>query len=210
MSDDASVIADIFPDLKTWFPELEAASEIADPESARFRLLDSTSTFLGKTGVAVKPMMLILDDIHWADTPTLQLLQFLARYISESRIVVVGTYRDTELSRRHPLSETLADLNRERNYSRHLLRGLGDDEIRRLIEELGNAPSSAETAAKIATQTQGNPFFIREIAYELADETQPGLEMRIPEGVREVVGKRLNRISERCQRRARKRRRHWA
>lgn len=144
-------------------------------------------------------MMLILDDVHWADAPTLQLLQFFARYVPDSRIVVVGTYRDTELSRRHPLSETLAELNRERNYTRLLLRGLADDEVRPLIERLGNTPASTETTAEIVSQTQGNPFFVREIAYDLANEAQSarsGLAIRIPEGVREVVGKRLNRISE--------------
>ena len=195
MGDSASVIADIFPDLKSWDPDIKPPVAESDPESARFRLFDATSTFL--TGISQdQPMMLILDDVHWADAPTLQLLQFFARYVADSRIIVVGTYRDTELSRRHPLSKTLADLNRERNYTRHLLRGLDENEIRQLIDELGHDGAASGISAEIVSQTQGNPFFVREIAYELASDDKSASLVRIPEGVREVVGQRLNRISE--------------
>ena len=195
MGHSASVIADIFPDLKSWDPAMEPPDTLSDPESARFRLFDATSTFIASTSQE-QPMMLILDDVHWADAPTLQLLQFFARYVQDSRIIVVGTYRDTELSRRHPLSKTLADLNRERNYTRHLLRGLDENEIRQLIDELGHDGASSGVSAEIVSQTQGNPFFVREIAYELASDDQSGSLVRIPEGVREVVGQRLNRISD--------------
>ena len=92
--------------------------------------------------------MLILDDVHWADAPTLQLLQFIARYVPDSKILLVGTYRDTELSRRHPLSETLAELNRERNYQRLTLRGLEETEITQLVNALSTNPASTETTAE--------------------------------------------------------------
>jgi DNA-binding CsgD family transcriptional regulator len=195
MGASAEIISDIFPDINAWAPDLAPPPVVDDPESARFRLFDSASNFLVAAS-ASQPLMLVLDDVHWADAPTLQLLQFFARYVSESKIVVVGTYRDTELSRLHPLSGTLADLNRSRNYTRLLLRGLADTEIRNLVQELGSARATDEINAKIIEQTQGNPFFVKEIAYELANEVQIGRVMRIPEGVREVVGKRLNRISE--------------
>ncbi len=190
----ASVISDIFPDIKNHFPKLEPAPVVADPESARFRLLDSTSTFFINAS-RTQPLMLVLDDIHWADAPSLQMLRFFARNIPESRIILAGTYRDTELSRQHPLSETLAELTRERSYRRLQLRGLAEDETRHLLEELGNTAASSQTAAEIASQTQGNPFFVKEIAHELADLPQSGQPIRIPESVREVVGKRLNRLS---------------
>jgi DNA-binding CsgD family transcriptional regulator len=174
---------------------MASAPMLDDPESARFRLFEATSTFL-QSASREQPLMLIFDDVHWADATTLQLLQFFARYVSDSRIIVVGTYRDTELSRRHPLSETLGELNRERHYQRITLRGLEDNETRRLIDAVGPVSASPETAAIIASQMQGNPFFVTEIAYELGSETRPNQPIRIPEGIREVVGKRLNRISE--------------
>ena len=195
MGESANVIADIFADLKAWDENMKPPPALGDPESARFRLFDSVSTFLARVSQE-QPTLLIFDDAHWADAPTLQLLQFFARYVSDSRLIVVGTYRDTELSRRHPLSETLADLNRERVFTRTLLRGLAESEIHKLIEDLGVARPSSETTAEISSQTQGNPFFVKEIAYELANEDSTNQEIRIPEGVREVVGKRLNRISE--------------
>jgi DNA-binding CsgD family transcriptional regulator/tetratricopeptide (TPR) repeat protein len=194
----ANVVADIFPDVKTWLPDLEPPPPIDMPESARFRLFEATSSFLLNASTN-QPLMLILDDAHWADAPTLQLLQFLAPQISNNRLIVVGTYRDTELSRRHPLSETLADLNRERNYARIRLRGLADQEIRSLVNQISDVEATAETADQIVSQTEGNPFFVKEIAYDLAigyDPLTPQQPIRIPEGVREVVGKRLNRISE--------------
>ena len=195
MEDRAAIITDLFPDLKTWEPEMASAPTLDDPESARFRLFEATSTFL-QSASHEQPLMLIFDDVHWADATTLQLLQFFARYVSDSRIIVVGTYRDTELSRRHPLSETLGELNRERHYQRITLRGLEDNETRRLIDAVRPGSASPETAAIIASQTQGNPFFVTEIAYELGNESRPNQPIRIPEGIREVVGKRLNRISE--------------
>ncbi|MBC8452986.1 MAG: AAA family ATPase, partial [Chloroflexi bacterium] len=194
----ANIIADIFPDIKNWNLNLEAPPSMDVPESARFRLFEATSAFLTNAS-SQQPLMLILDDAHWADAPTLQFLQFFARQLSNSRIIIIGTYRDTELSRRHPLSGTLADLNRERNYTRITLRGLADQEIRSLVDQMGSVETTVEMADKIVSQTQGNPFFVKEIAYDLAtghDPENPNQPFRIPEGVKEVVGKRLNRISE--------------
>ena len=62
--------------------------------------------------------MLVLDDLHWADEGSLRLLEFVARELAEARLLLVGTYRDVELSRRHPLSQTLAELTRERLFER--------------------------------------------------------------------------------------------
>ena len=88
-----------------------------DPEQARFRLFDSVTTFL-HNAAASHPLVLILDNLQWADKPSLLLLEFLALELGRSRLLVVGTYRDVELSRQHPLSETLGELTRERPLQR--------------------------------------------------------------------------------------------
>ena len=97
-----------------------------EPEQARFRLFDSITTFL-KNAARSQPILLVLDDLHWADRSSLPLMEFLAKEIGVSRLLVVGCYRDVEISRKHPLSETLAQLARESagvGFQRHLLRGL--------------------------------------------------------------------------------------
>ena len=99
----AADIAEIVPDVKEQLPDLEPAPAL-DPEAARFRLFDSITSFL-KGASTSKPLVLVLDDLHWADESSLLLLQFLARELTGSRLLVIGTYRDVELSRRHPLAE---------------------------------------------------------------------------------------------------------
>ena len=81
-----------------------------------------------------RPLVLVLDDLHWADHPSLLLLEFLARELSGTRLLVVGTYRDMELSRGHPLSLTLGGLTRERLFQRVLLRGLDREDVARYIQ----------------------------------------------------------------------------
>src|SRR5207302_4556797 len=81
----------------------------------------------------VQPLMLVLEDLHDADRGTLDLLTFLVRNLQGARLLVVGTYRDVEVDRQHPLSATLADLRRAGNFSRVVLRGLTADEVQRMI-----------------------------------------------------------------------------
>jgi len=118
----AADIAEIIPEIRQKLPELEPPQPL-EPEQARFRLFDSITTFL-KNASERQPLMLVLDDLHWADKPSLLLLQFLAREMGGSRLLVVGTYRDMELSRQHPLSDTLAQLSREPVFRREVLGGL--------------------------------------------------------------------------------------
>ena len=209
----AADIAEIVSDVTERIPDLEPAPELA-PEAARFRLFDSVTAFL-KGASRTKPMVLVLDDLHWADESSLLLLQFLARELAGSRLLVVGTYRDVELSRQHPLAETLAELTRERLYERVLLRGLSRDDVERFIEVTAGVASPRGLATAVHTQTEGNPFFVTEVVRLLVQEGELASEkanegkslrqgsgqawtVRIPEGVREVIGRRLNKLSERC------------
>ena len=203
MGPGAADIAEIVPDLRGTLPDLKTPLPL-EPEAARFRLFDSITSFLKNVSQS-HPLMLVLDDLHWADQSSLRLLEFVARESGESRLLLVGCYRDTELSRQHTLAETLAQLSREPVFRRQALRGLGQDELGQFIEATTGVQLSQELTGTLYAHTEGNPFFMTEVIRLLSDSgemtsghigTSEGL--KIPEGVREVIGQRLNRLSELC------------
>jgi DNA-binding CsgD family transcriptional regulator/DNA polymerase III delta prime subunit len=203
MGPGAADIAEVISAVREKLPGLEPPPAL-EPEQARFRLFDSVTTFL-KNATQSQPLVLVLDDLHWADKPSLLLLQFLARQLAESRLLVVGCYRDVELSRQHPLSETLAQLSRLPLFQRKLLQGLSKEDTERFIEATAGIRPPQSLAATIYAHTEGNPLFVKEVVRflserkELVTEEMAGpQDTRIPEGVREVIGQRLNRLSGQC------------
>ena len=157
--------------------------------------------------------MLVLDDLHWAGHPSLLLLEFVARELGNSRLMVIGTYRDVDLSRQHPLSQTLGELTRERLFQRVLLRGLDREDVGRFIELASGLTPPAGMLEAVHRQTEGNPLFVTEVVRLLVQEgdlaqgpstgsgrtgERVSWSVRIPEGVREVIGRRLDRLSQRC------------
>ncbi|MCH7735651.1 MAG: protein kinase, partial [Chloroflexi bacterium] len=206
MGSSASVIAEIVTDVKDRLPDLQPPPQMDDPDSARFRLFDSITSFL-KTASQARPLVIVLDDLHWSDQPTLSLLEFMARELSQSRLMLVCTYRDMELNRRHPLTITLGDLSRERLYERVLLRGLSEHDVARFIEIAAGIQPPPELSATVHRHTEGNPLFVTEVVRELVQSgdiakkrgsDDSSWSVRIPEGVREVIGRRLDRLSERA------------
>jgi DNA-binding CsgD family transcriptional regulator len=199
----AADIAEIVFEVRGKLPGLEPPPAL-EPEQARFRLFDSITTFL-KNAAQSQPLMLVLDDLHWADKPSLLLLQFLARELEGSRLLVVGCYRDLELYRQHPLSDTLAQLSRLPVFQRVMLRGLSQEDTSQFIQATVGIRPPPRLVETVYAHTEGNPFFLKEVIRllsergELAAVEIGGPEgIRIPEGVREVIGQRLNRLSEQC------------
>ena len=183
-----------------------------DPEQARFRLFESLTVLL-RNATQRRPLVVIIDDLHWADEASLLLLEFLARELGPARLLLLGTYRDVELRRGHPLSETLGALAREGTTDRVLLRGLAPDEVRRFIEQTAGISPPPELVETLYRETEGNPFFVSEVVRMLAAEgrlarvpADGSWSHEIPQGVREVIGRRLNRLSSATQRGARQRR----
>src|SRR5205085_8925378 len=115
--------------------QVEVRPPSADPDEDRWRLYQALSAFL-KNASAVQPLLVILEDLHWADRGTLDLLVFLARQLSGARLVIVGIYRDIEVDRSHHLSGALADLRRLRGFERITFRALANDEARRMLSSL--------------------------------------------------------------------------
>lgn len=124
---DASELPRIFAGLRTQ-PNYVPPAEASDPDVAQFRLFEAYAHLLGAYSTET-PLLVVLDDLHWADKPTLLLLVHVARELGRMRVLLVGTYRDTELARTHPLSETLAELNRGDGFTRINLGGLTRDEV---------------------------------------------------------------------------------
>jgi len=162
----------------------------------------------------VQPLVVILEDLHDADRGTLDLLTHVSRNLGGSRLLVVGTYRDIEVDRTHPLSATLAELRRVASFRRVLLRGLTADEVQRMLSLLSGQEASWRLVEAVHRQTEGNPLFIQEVLRYLVEEglikredgrwrrasDETPLEMGIPEGLRDVIGKRLARLSVECNR----------
>jgi DNA-binding CsgD family transcriptional regulator len=198
----AADIADIVPEIRGRMPGLEPSAPLGDPAEARFRMFESIRQFLAGLG-GHRTLLMALDDLHWADAPSLRLLEFLAPDLARSRILLVGTYRATELSRRHPLSNTLGALARAPHFARLNLAGLNDEEVQAFIAAAG-ATVPAGLAKTLHDQTEGNPLFLREIVRFLEQRGALGADemstaaMRIPEGVTEVIGRRLNLLSAGC------------
>ncbi len=202
----AAVIAGLLPEVAEILGELPATRAM-EPDQARFRLFDAIATFL-KNAAAEQHLLLVLDDLHWADEPSLLLLEFLARQITDSRLMVVGTYRDAGLTPQHPLGRTLAQLSRQDGFHRHLLDGLDEDEIGRFIAgETGFSPSP-RLVDLVRAHTEGNPFFLAEVVRLLAERgelaSDPDLgameHLAIPQGVWDVISQRLGRLSSDCNR----------
>jgi DNA-binding SARP family transcriptional activator len=199
----AADIAQMLPELHELFPDLPPPPSL-DPEGARFRLFDSTASFLRAAGES-QPLVLVLDDLHAADEPSLLFLQFLARSLREAPVVVVGAYRDTE-PRRGALNEAIAEARRE-PITRHIrLGGLDEDEVAAVVELIGGTRPREELATALCRETEGNPLFLGELVRLLASEgrleeaASDTRALSIPQGVREVIDQRLRHLSDDCKR----------
>ena len=204
LSADAAVVARLAPAITEAVPDAgEPIPITADAETAR--LHDAVGQVLIRLGDA-GPVALVVEDLHWADDATVGMLRTLARVAARTHVLVIGTYRETDLDRRHPFAKALPELQREVEVTRIALDGLGPDDVQALLERISGHPVPPEFAQRLAAETDGNPFFLRETLLHLADEGQLrvedgvwvaalGAELSIPAGVRDVIGRRLSRLS---------------
>ncbi len=193
----APELAALFPDLSPAAPPLEAPD--------RFRLFESAVSVLRRAS-RDRPLVVGIEDLHWADVPSLILLQFVAQSIGTQAILLVATCRDLDLDLAHPLPQALGELVRQAHGRRVQIEGLPGAEVRELLSEiLGNRARRALSEA-VFEKTEGNPFFIREVAHMLADQGATDLESQlqlvresIPRSVREVLSQRLANLPESCR-----------
>jgi DNA-binding SARP family transcriptional activator len=198
----APYLAELLPELDELLPGLPGPP-VRDPAGARFRLFDAASSLL-RTAAEDAPLLLILDDLHAADESSLLMLRFVAGWMADSRLVVLGIYRDTETGPGHPLAAMMGDLEREPHTRRLSLAGLAPAEVGRFVElRTGRAPPDG-VVTEIHDRTLGNPLFVGEIVRLFAADGDPermeaAAVAGVPPGVRDVISRRLESLPDRSR-----------
>ena len=211
LSGGASDVAKLVSEIRTRLPDVPQVPARSDEEE-RYRLFESVSSFLANAAHAY-PIVLVLDDLHFADVPTLRLLQHLTRHLDSSRLLVIGIY-EAPLHGRHPLAHVLVELRREHRSESIVLRPLTRQEtgdvLSAFAEDKLDAPPGVFDA--IHRHTEGNPFFVQEILRHLVETgaitsvagrwvVDRGTvdALSVPRGVRDLLEGRLARLSDRCR-----------
>ncbi|HWT92589.1 MAG TPA: AAA family ATPase, partial [Solirubrobacteraceae bacterium] len=176
---------------------------LGERDTQRYRLFEAVATALAALS-GERGLLLVLDDLHWADRTTLLLLRFLARIDGTGRVLLVATYRDDEVGDSHPLSDLLADVWRDRRFERVPLEGLDETETAALVATKVEADTTSSFVRRLVTQTSGNPFFIEETIRGLRPAARESacldedelIATGVPEGVGDVIVRRLGTVGE--------------
>jgi tetratricopeptide (TPR) repeat protein len=206
LGDSAPEVAKLMPELRRIFPDVPPAIELPPEQQRRF-LFNAYREFVDRS-CRITPVAAILEDLHWADEPTLLLFQHLAQTVASIPLLIVGTYRDVELDVTRPFAHTLETLLRQRLASRISLQRLPQPDVESMLRGLSGHPPPAALSRVIFAETEGNPFFVEEVFKHLAEDgklfdasgtwrTDLRVDtLAVPEGVRLVLGRRLRRLSE--------------
>lgn len=201
MGPGAGDIVQMLPDVRDLFADLPVAPG-GGSESARFQLFDSTATFLRNAALA-RPILVVLDDLHAADTPSILFLSFLASQLSDMRVLLVGTYRDVALTPEHPLTSAIGEVTREPLTRSLVLDGLGADAVGQFIRSSANLTPHDHLVAAVWRETSGNPLFVGEAVRLLSAEGRLGevgdlplLRVAVPASVRAVIARRIGHLDE--------------
>ncbi len=206
----APEVGRLLPDLRRRFPDMPQSLEMPPEQQRRF-LFKSIAAFFERAGHA-RTLVVLIDDLHWADESTLLLLRHLAPQLETIPMLVLGTYRDVELDLQRPFAEVLETLIRQRLAKRINVRRLPEAGVRDMFAVLGGPSPPPALVESIHDETEGNPFFVEEVFHHLAEEGvlfgEAGAwradldveELQVPEGVRLVLARRLRRVGDDTQR----------
>jgi tetratricopeptide (TPR) repeat protein len=208
LGEEAAEVARLMPQLRRMFPDIPPPLEVP-PEQSR-RLLLSSFTKVIERAARTNPVILVLEDLHWADEGTLSLLDHLARSISTMRVMVIGTYRDSELGPASPLAHSLEGLIRQHLSETTDLRGLSRTAVGEMIRGLTGHEPAAALVSLIYSTTEGNPFFVEELFQHLVERGRLNAEgelrdplgvedIEVPDNVLLVLRRRVARLSEGAQ-----------
>ncbi len=194
-------VAHLVPELLERVPGL-AVPPLPEGEAGRFRLLDVVVTLLARVA-RTRALVLVLDDLHWADEPSLELLHLLARRVAASPILVIATVRDTDIGRHDERARLLARLAREGASS--LLQGFSAEDVGELFAHAAGFDPPPGLVAAVHERSDGNPLFVREIVRLLAADrmlaargTQASWAQQIPAGIQETIRRRVERLPPGC------------
>ena len=205
----AGEISLLLPELRRRMPDIPAPQEVPPEQQQRYlfnALLELTERLSGAV-----PIVVLLDDMQWADESTMLLLEHLAPHLPRLRVLYVITYRDVAADMGEPFQRALARLSRLDSVSRIALHDLGRDEVATLLTRLGGADPPASIVDVIYRETEGNPFFVQSVYRHLAEEGRlfdaegkwrsdlDAGSLAVPESVRLVIGQRLKRLGEETQ-----------
>jgi class 3 adenylate cyclase/tetratricopeptide (TPR) repeat protein len=200
----------LLPELDERIPDVPRPRE-TDPDTERYLLWGAVLGLLREAS-SEEPLVLILDDLHWADKPTLQLLKHITSQGHEVRTLTIGTYRESDIARGHPLLEILAELRQEQGVERIALKGLDEHDVVQIMEQAAGHEldeAGRDLAKELFRETDGNPFYTGELLRHLLEsggvyQQESGRwtvrddlsKLELPESVREVVGRRIERLGE--------------
>jgi tetratricopeptide (TPR) repeat protein/predicted Ser/Thr protein kinase len=202
----ASELARLAPEIGDRLSRLPANPPLS-PQEERLRLFDHVARFF-QSLASGHGLLLFVDDLHWADQGTLVLLRYLLRALRDDRLLLLATYRDTELDRAHPLAAALVEWTREQAVSRLSLSRLTAADTADLLATLFGAEQvTDEFATAIYGETEGNPYFVEEVVKALVEQGQiyrkdgewqrlEMAELTIPQSVVEAIGRRLSRLGQ--------------
>lgn len=201
--DSASLIAAVGPgeraQLARLAPDLSASNmpsaDDGGSEQARFELLNAAASFLERAA-RIRPLAVVLDDLHWADQSSLDLLQFVARRAHQVPLLVIGAYRHDEIEPGSAAARVLGELAGTAESLR--LAGLDDDEVAELMQLVVGEDIADRWAAEVIRRSGGHPFFVRELSHLLAGHPAHGDRVAVPDAVREVIARRLARLAPAC------------
>jgi tetratricopeptide (TPR) repeat protein len=201
----APEIARIAPALRRAFPDIPPPLELP-PELAQRYMWNSFSEFMARAAQG-RPLLLVLEDLHWADESTVLLTEYLAPLLPEMPVLLLGTYRDLELDLYHQLTRVIGQLRRRRLVDQLSLRRLSSNGVRAMLQALAGQAAPEELVRVIDSETEGNPFFVEEVYLHLVESgvlvdddgrLRPDLridELSVPESIRLVLGQRLDRLT---------------
>ena len=209
MGDLAPEIAAMVPSLRRTYSDIPPLSEA--PADQQRRLIFGAFLEYVQRATQKSPGVILLDDLHWADEPTLQLMLHVAPHLASMRLLIVGTYRDVELDVKRPFAKTLESLLRQRLATRIGLRRLNESGVQELLARMAGSPPPSGLTKAVFRETEGNPFFIEEVYQHLSeegklfdasgawkDDLRVGM-IEVPEGVRLVIGRRLDRLGDQAR-----------
>jgi DNA-binding winged helix-turn-helix (wHTH) protein/tetratricopeptide (TPR) repeat protein len=206
LGDSAPEVAKLMPELRRMYPDIPPPY-VLPPEQQRRFLFNAYREFVERMARAA-PLLVVFEDLHWADESSLQLLQHLANTIATTPVLLIGTYCETELDTARPFAAALESLVRRNRATRIHLHRLPQASVEAMLCALGQPAPPPSLTKVIFDQTEGNPFFVEEIYRHLAEEgklfDQNGTwrqkwcvdELHVPESIRLVIGRRLERLGK--------------
>ncbi|MGH7894495.1 MAG: ATP-binding protein, partial [Candidatus Binatia bacterium] len=210
LGENAPEIAKLMPELRLRYADIPDAVTLP-PEQERRYLLRAVSEFVERAA-RTTPLVLVFEDLHWADESTLLLVQHMAQRLPQIPVLVLGTYRDAELKPGRPLAAVLPGLLRQRLAEEIVLRRLTEDGVAALLEGRAGSKPPRELVALVYAETEGNPFFVEEVfrhlhesgkLFDEAGRWRSGVQIadtEVPRSVGLVIGQRLERVGDDCRR----------